>query len=314
MAIVDLFHIRQKRIRGEYPDVYQYEDIPEQLKNKIVNIWRETIGRDRVAYSQRTIKPNREYLKSCYIALCKGFGVLNLGTNISNDEYDIIYLDVITEHFLYQTNIDEMLSVIELMTQYTENFSKEDSEVGKIDINEVVNELNQHFREHGVGYQYENGQIIRVDSEFIHSEAVKPALQLLSNPMYKGAQEEFLKAHEHYRHGRYDSALTDCLKAFESTMKIILDKHGWEYDKNRDTASKLINCCIRNELIPKFWTDHFTSLNNILTSSIPTPRNKLSGHGKGNKTVEVPEPLLQYVLHMTASTIVFLVKAEETLN
>lgn len=62
MAIIDLFHIRQKRIRGEYPDVYQYEDIPEQLKNKIVNIWRETIGRDRVAYSQRTTKLNREYL------------------------------------------------------------------------------------------------------------------------------------------------------------------------------------------------------------------------------------------------------------
>ena len=198
--------------------------------------------------------------------------------------------------------------MVEITKLFTENCRT------NINVKNVISELNQRFREHAVGYQYESDQIIRVDSEFIHTEAVKPALQLLSNPIYKGAQEEFLKAHEHYRHGRYDSALTDCLKAFESTMKIILDKHGWEYDKNRDTASKLINCCIRNELIPKFWTDHFNSLSNMLTSSIPTPRNKLSGHGKGNDDIEVPEHLIQYVLHMTASTIVFLIKADESLK
>ena len=176
-----------------------------------------------------------------------------------------------------------------------------------------IKELNHRFRENGVGYQYENDQIIRVDSEFIHAEAVKPALQLLSNPMYKGAQEEFLKAHEHYRHGRYDSALTDCLKAFESTMKIIIHKRSWVCDKNA-ASKKLIDCCLANELIPKFWTDQFNSLSNILTSSIGTPRNKLSGHGKGNDDIEVPEHLIQYVLHMTASTIVFLIKAEESLK
>ena len=224
----------------------------------------------------------------------------------------VSYSQNISKYFLTEKNIEKALSVVELMVGFTKIFA--DQYPHGINISDTIEEMNQRFRENGVGYQYENDQIIRVDSEFIHAEAVKLALQLLSNPIYKGAQEEFLKAHEHYRHGRYDSALTDCLKAFESTMKIILDKHGWEYDKNRDTASKLINCCIRNELIPKFWTDHFTSLNNMLTSSIPTPRNKLSGHGKGNDDIEVPEHLIQYVLHMTASTIVFLIKADESLK
>jgi hypothetical protein len=32
MAITELFHKRQKRIRGEYPDVYQYEELPNKLK------------------------------------------------------------------------------------------------------------------------------------------------------------------------------------------------------------------------------------------------------------------------------------------
>ena len=244
--------------------------------------------------------------------MCKELGVFELNKGDTFLGNTVSYSQNISKYFLTEKNIEKALSVVELMVGFTKIFA--DQYPHGINISDTIEELNQRFRENGVGYQYENDQIIRVDSEFIHAEAVKPALQLLSNPIYKGAQEEFLKAHEHYRHGRYDSALTDCLKAFESTMKIILDKHGWEYDKNRDTASKLINCCIRNELIPKFWTDHFNSLSNMLTSSIPTPRNKLSGHGKGNDDIEVPEHLIQYVLHMTASTIVFLIKADESLK
>ena len=312
MAIVDLFHKRQKRLRGEYSDVYQYDKLPDKLKVQIVHIWKETIGEDYSGGQWNPSSENRKYLETCYNILCKELGVFDLNKEDTFLGNTVSYSQNISKYFLSEKNIEKALSVVELMTGFTKIFA--DKYPHGINISDTIEELNQRFREYGVGYQYENDQIIRVDSEFIHAEAVKPALQLLSNPMYKGAQEEFLKAHEHYRHGRYDSALTDCLKAFESTMKIILDKHGWEYDKNRDTASKLINCCIRNELIPKFWTDHFNSLSNMLTSSIPTPRKKLSGHGKGNDDIEVPEHLIQYVLHMTASTIVFLIKADESLK
>ena len=312
MAIVDLFHKRQKRLRGDYPDVYQYEELPSKLKVQLIHIWKETIGEDYSGGKWNPSSENRNYLETCYNILCKELGVFELNKDDNFLGNTVSYSQNISKYFLTEKNIEKELSVVELMVGFTKIFA--DQYPHGINISDTIEEMNQRFRENGVGYQYEKGQIIRVDSEFIHTEAVKPALQLLSNPMYKGAQEEFLKAHEHYRHGRYDSALTDCLKAFESTMKIILDKHGWEYDKNRDTASKLINCCIRNELIPKFWTDHFTSLNNMLTSSIPTPRNKLSGHGKGNDDIEVPEHLIQYVLHMTASTIVFLIKADESLK
>lgn len=313
MAIVDLFHKRQKKLRGEYPDVYQYDELPRALKVQIVHLWDETIEEDYSGGDWNPSSLNREHLKKCYKSLCKEIGVFKLNEEDSDNEIYITYFESISNYFLSEDNIEQALSVIELMMQIISSFAREYRYKVSINVDEAINELNQRFREHGIGYQYENGQIIRVDSEFIHAEAVKPALQLLSNPMYKGAQEEFLKAHEHYRHGRYDSALTDCLKAFESTMKIILDKRDWEYGK-KDTSKKLIDCCIANELIPKFWTDHFNSLSNMLTSSIGTPRNKLSGHGKGNDDIEVPEHLIQYVLHMTASTIVFLIKADESLR
>ena len=311
MAIVDLLHKRQKRLRGEYSDVYQYDKLPDKLKVQIVHIWKETIGEDYSGGQWNPSSENRKYLETCYNILCKELGVFDLNKEDTFLGNTVSYSQNISKYFLSEKNIEKALSVVELMTGFTKIFA--DKYPHGINISDTIEELNQRFREYGVGYQYENDQIIRVDSEFIHAEAVKPALQLLSNPMYKGAQEEFLSAHEHYRQGRYDAALTDCLKAFESTMKIILDKRDWEYG-NEDSSKRLVDCCLANGLIPTFWTDHFNSLSNMLTSSIGTPRNKLSGHGKGNDEIVVPEHLIQYVLHMTASTIVFLIKAEASLD
>ena len=227
-----------------------------------------------------------------------------------NDESTSNFFIRIANYFLNEVEADMSLSVIEVMMlairTFHENYPR------KFNLHEVIAEINQRFRENGVGYQYENGQIIRVDSEFIHTEAVKPALQLLSNPIYKGAQEEFLKAHEHYRHERYSEALIDCLKAYESTLKIILSKNNWEYNSNA-TADELTRRIMESGLVPKFWQQHFKSLKNTLTSGVPTARNKLAGHGAANEVREIPDYLVSYIIHMTASTIVFLIKADEAL-
>ena len=73
----------------------------------------------------------------------------------------------------------------------------------------------------------------------------------------------------------------------------------------------LIEVCFDNGLIPSFWQSHYSSLRNLLESSVPTGRNKLSGHGQGTTPVSVPNHLVAYMLHMTASAIVFLAEAEE---
>ena len=45
----------------------------------------------------------------------------------------------------------------------------------------AIDLLNQRFREHSLWYQYESGQIVKVDSQDIHSEVVKPAKELPNN-------------------------------------------------------------------------------------------------------------------------------------
>jgi hypothetical protein len=174
----------------------------------------------------------------------------------------------------------------------------------------VAREINQKFLEHGIGYQYESSQIIMQNSNLLHSESVLPVLGLLSDPRYCGANEEFLKAHEHYRHQRYQECLNECLKAFESTMKIICREKRWAH-KQTDTAKVLIKTCLDKGLVPTYSQQQLTSLRTLLESGIPTVRNKESGHGQGSKKRDVPGHLARYALHLTAATILLFVECAE---
>ena len=96
-------------------------------------------------------------------------------------------------------------------------------------------------------------------------------------------------------------------------MKAICDKRRWNYPKNI-TANGLIDICLNKELVPSFWQSHYSALRSLLESGVPTGRNKLSGHGQGTAPVAVPDHLAAYMLHMTASAIVFLAEAEAQLK
>ncbi|HCG7136982.1 hypothetical protein P3383_04280 [Vibrio parahaemolyticus] len=312
MGIYELYSKRQKKLRGETPDVYTYEELPEALEVQITYIWHATIGNPLQSVKNGNVSKTYEYIVE---TLRKEYGVYELTHNTSSysTRRHGDYLDELMRFFLSQENIESQLDVIELTFRVINGVTRSYEYLNRAKscelADDAIKELNQRFREHGVGYQFEQDEIIKVNSQLLHSEAVVPALKLLNTKHYEGAQEEFLLAYEHYRHNRYKESINECLKAFESTMKSICDKRGWMYQANI-TAKGLIQICMDNELIPSFWQQQMTSLKILLESSVPTGRNKLSGHGQGSETTEIPEHLVAYMLHMTASTLVFLTNAE----
>ncbi|WP_435950234.1 STM4504/CBY_0614 family protein [Psychrobacter sp. DM8] len=325
-----LYFKRQEIIDTELSNDYKYDFFPKEFRVQIYHILTDVFYDVNYSGSQGFQNVFHEFngdfttlannTNSELRRICKIFsrekGRLSLKSNTNGVSSSMDY-GAILEFILSEENVDDILTIVELVFDIietkacNEDFGKRNDayEISK----KAILELNQRFREHSIGYQYENGQIVRLDSELIHTEAVKPALQLLSNPIYKGAQKEFLNAHEHYRQKRYSEALIECLKAYESTLKIILDKNKWEYSSNA-TADELTGRVMQSGLVPEFWQQHFKSLKNTLTSGVPTARNKVAGHGAGNEIREIPEYLVSYILHMTASTIVFLVKADEDLE
>ncbi|WP_429103607.1 STM4504/CBY_0614 family protein [Aeromonas hydrophila] len=301
MAIFDLFSKRQRRARGEVPDVYVYDKLPRELKVQIIHIIEDAIGIDN--YGSSNVLELYEFINK---ALCREYGVFELIKNAQSDQFSIF------NFFLQETSIERSLDVVELCFKYisyiAENRNFQYQTDRKIEPEDAILELNERFRENGVGFQFESGEIIRVDSEFIHSEAVKPTLAILRAPGFKGANEEFLQAHEHYRHGRHKECLVDCLKAFESTMKAICKIRQWEIKPN-DTAKALIATCFSNGLIPNYLETQFSSIRSALESGVPTVRNKNGGHGQGAEPIAVPEYMARYALNLTATSILFIVDA-----
>jgi hypothetical protein len=314
VAIFDLFSKRQKALRGDVPDVYAYDDLPNPLRVQIVHIWADSIGGERAYYDYTYGDNVKSAYKFIVDTLCREYGLFQLPTAEKFNER--MYLKELANFFLQESDVEKQLDIVELSFRYIHRMTRQ-YYLGRRNASEVadaaISELNDRFKEHGVGFQFIEGEIVRVDSELIHAEAVKPALRLLNEKSYRGAQQEFLSAYEHYRHGKHKEALNDCLKSFESTMKAICDKRRWTYQPNA-TAKSLIQVCFDNDLVPSFWQQQLTSLRSMLESSIPTGRNKLSGHGQGATPTVVPECLVAYMLHMTASTLVFMTTAEKNLT
>lgn len=284
MGILNIYSKRQKKLRGEVPDVYDYETIPESLRIQVVHIWQDTLGNPE-QYREHYFEVFHGY-KFIVEALCREYGVFILPGGKDYGRRD--YLSELINFLLQEQDIERVLDAIELSFKFIDDFTRSYNYLNRTNASEYADkamvELNARFQEHGIGFQIIDGEIIRIDSMILHSEVVKPALTLLHEPEYKGAQAEFLRAHEHYRHGNSKEVLAECLKAMESVMKSICDKRRWKYQPNA-TCSSLIQICIDNNLIPVFWTQHFSALRSTLESGIPVARNKLGGHGQGSSVV-----------------------------
>ncbi len=310
MVVYDLYSKRKQRADGNVLDVYQYVDIPQKLRVQIIHILDNALGsREHVATHLGRVEQAYRVIVG---TMRRELGVFLLPpSHREGNPYTEL-----RDFFLGAPGADTCLDVIELAFRAIDRTTRDIAHMNRGGYNERADEaiadLNIRFKENAVGYQYVDGEIVRIDSELIHAEAVKPALRLLNTKEYAGPHEEFLSAYEHYRQGKNKEALNDCLKAFESTMKAICDKRGWTY-KPGDTAKPLIDILYAEGLVPPFWQNQFASLRGLLESSIPPGRNKQSGHGQGATPTTVPDHMAAYMLHMTASTLVFLTMAEQSL-
>jgi AbiJ N-terminal domain 4 len=294
--------------QANQPEVYQYDKLPVEFRRQVIHIWRSSIS----AHSS--------YLQNDWWRLMHEYIIRELGVfKLGQDERASPESQCFSFLLNAETPIDNIIDLLEITFHCVDKHIRKDIQECQIHPayldpaiyrqlpDDAINELNHRFREHSIGYQYNNGHIIRVDSGFIHAEVVVPALTLLSSQDFSGAEQEFRVAHKYYREQEYKETIANALKAFESTMKTICNRLGWDYEEN-DTASKLIEKIVKKELIPKYHQESLHALKRLL-ESVSTPRNKEAGHGQGEDVKNVPAYLAGYALHITASNIIFLVEA-----
>ena len=298
MPFFELFSQRKRVTEGATPDVFVYDHLPQELRVQIAHIWRDAVGPYQVVYE------NQVSWKKIHDIVAREHGLFNLGRGHSFEDDCINYL-LKTEHVDAVLDLVEMsFLVIEAIGKKVHPYERQNRGI-TVTPNEAVKELNARFRRAGIGYQYEGGRIIRIDSELIHSEVVQPALQFLQKNGFEGPRDEFMKAHGHYRAGEMKDAITDANNAFESTLKAIFDQRGWQYLKGA-RASDLLKLVRENGLLPSYLDNSFDQLAGTLKSDLPKVRAEEGAHGQGPIPRETPDYVAAYALHLAAAKILFL--------
>lgn len=295
----ELYSRRIKNSLGE-PEIYEYNEFSIQFRNQFFFVLSDVLD-----YAKENVIYN--VWDNIHDYFARELGVKCLYSNKYPKKAQI-------EFFVEQSSNDEFLDFIDYSFCAIINIRDQNNQLNpyETDFNEIVEraiiELNCRFKQHNLGYEFVNGEIIRKDNEYMHQQVVKPALKLLVDAGFIGAEQEFMDAFEHRRKGENKDAILDALKAFESTMKAICDGIGYPYDATRSTAKDLISILEQNSFYPAYLNNHITSLRTSLESGLPTLRNKNAGHGQGTTVVNVSDEFTEYALNLAATNIVLLVK------
>lgn len=293
-----LFSERIKNRDGE-PEVYIYDDFPEAFRNQVFYIMADVLdqyegyGDGLWGYMHDTFSREK--------------GLKKLGRYTQGLERDNV------ETYINTSSQEDFLDLVDYMFHLFDVGCRDihpqynyDLDTNAL-VDKAIEELNYRFKQHNLGYEFVNGEIIRIDNKMIHQEIIKPALRLLYEEGFDGAEEEFRKAFEYRRKGYNKNAILEAGKAFESTMKTICDKKGYTYDKAKDTAKKLIEILELNNFYPSYMASHMASLRTTLETGLPVVRNKTSGHGQGSTVTPISDEFAEYALNLAATNIVLLV-------
>jgi len=151
MVVIDLYSKRQKRLNGEQSNIYIYDEIPKKLREQIRQIARDFFYPSREEYAKMVAYLRGEYgdEKLANGAVCEGL----------NEYYS--YEKELFDFFKIKDDCEQCLDIIELIFKFISDSYKSNKE-------KSISELNIRFKENGVGYRFENNQIIRIDNELLH--------------------------------------------------------------------------------------------------------------------------------------------------
>ena len=297
-----MFKLFSERNKEPSDDVYTYDNIPTSFRNQLFY----TISEIITWFNDSRLIDNLNLWELTHNLYCREKGLKELDDDsvyyrskiekYIDKSSDMDLLDFIDYAFWYFLHVGKTL---QSRNQYCR--AMKTVETGIVD-------LNYRFQQHGLGYEFINGELIRIDNEMIHHEYVKPALCLLHENGFDGAEEEYKKAFIALRNKDSKTAIIEAEKAFESTMKIICAKREYPFDPEKDSAKKLIERLKSSNFFPEYMENQLNAIVTALVSGAPTIRNRTSGHGQGEESVDIPDSYAKYVIGLVAVNIVFLVQ------
>lgn len=242
-----------QRQRGEdVPDVLQYDDLPVEFRNQFMYILSDVCN-----------SANDELAMFLAKQYCREKGFRNLGGYTIHDSRTA---RLAFDKYIDDSTTDELLDLIDFicnMLNWRIDPTKPKQYAVSYEmiyaIQRAFTELNDRFKQHNLGYEVTNGQLMRIDNQTVHAQYVKPALQLLCDEEFAGAEEEYRNAFEARRAGNNKDAILNAGKCFESVMKTICEKK-YNIDAKNLAAKNLLDTLKDNCFFPEYMNNHLNKV------------------------------------------------------
>lgn len=288
----ELYSQRIKIQKGE-PDLFIYDSFSSKFRNQLFYIVSDVYDHLEHSYS-------RESWKYLHDSFARELGVKRLNRfyeSYGQEKWGI-------EGFISEAPEIEILDFIDFTFAVIYNLMKQPELIGKPDMighfDQAIRELNHRFKQHSLGYEFIQGEIIRKDNELIHQEITKPALRFLLDEGFTDAEEQILAAFEHRRKRANKQAVRSASEAFESTIKAICMGSGYSFDP-KSTAEDLLAVLEQNSFYPSALGAQMHAVRSSLASGLPAL-------AKEDPEEDASDEYAEYALHLTASSILLLAR------
>lgn len=278
---------------SEEPEVFTYDDLPQDLRYKVVYALEDLI----VFFAKNMSYGNADLP----VRLWNHLIVRVLG--LPKPPSDI-------RDFLVPSGVREFFIGVEVaLDAITRSFA--DLDVRRDECRErllhTVDSINKLFLYYALGYEIvpvkemPPFQVIRKDTQFTHAGMTKPALLLLADEEFAHAEKQFRDAHREFQEGNHADAVTDASATVESVLKVVL---GVDEGNPKD----LLNRAADEGYFPSFMESSSGQWANLFLE-LPSIRHRLGdAHGKDKPpdTSEL-ERYARLALNLAASHILFIV-------
>ena len=294
------------RRETDLPDKYRY-DLPEKVRKRILHTLDQAVGGagHRISFTQVVDEVRSKLLRQYGGLKSRPVSGMSVRSNPAIEHFlccgDEMALDFIEFCFqvqpypLREKGVEAVNGILQ-----EEHIGYELTPFREVETDEIAHIYGTPTG--GKVIRFEFPRFIRIDGQFVHQAIVRPCLDALTNPLLKTAEDEMLKAHGEYSRGHFADAITSCGSAFESVLKTVCDRHGWPFDRDKDTCSKLVGICKEEGLFPPFYAPIFEATGTI--------RNKLGdAHGRGPTPLySVTKEHADHMIQVTSAHITLIVK------
>lgn len=187
MQNLKLFSVVQREA-SKQEDVYQYSVVPRPLRVQVFNIACGQLGSEYEFY-------NRNSVRSMYAAivtkLCDEYGIYTLQDKEYSNQRR--WFEELHTFLNVERNSERFLDAVQLIAHgieaYSSSYNYQNQSQASVCAANAIELLNRRMKENAFGFQYVGGAMLRIDSEYLHSEAVIPSLRLLNINAFAGPHE-----------------------------------------------------------------------------------------------------------------------------